>query len=172
MSDEANIAQLDHLRDITAKLADPRKISGCRCEATNRRRQAVLLGVRLDPFARDGVTGNVDGAGVPPGGGRSPFIQNIRKNAVFLITPIVEVDGHDRVVDSWNYKKANPDKPLPDLVYWGHYVQHDNNRDGIAMGLKLSQMMMQDFFYWHPQVLHDLHESDSISLRFYGNGPV
>src|SRR5579863_9187152 len=27
VSDEANIAQLDHLRDITAKLADPRKIT-------------------------------------------------------------------------------------------------------------------------------------------------
>src|SRR6202162_6160441 len=101
----------------------------------------------------------------------SPFIQNIRKNAVFLITPIVEVDGHDRVVDSWNYKKANPDKPQPGLVYWGHYVQHDNNRDGIAMGLKLSQMMMQDFFYWHPQVLHDLHESIPYLYVSTGTGP-
>src|SRR5215475_8726349 len=27
VSDESNIAQLDHLRDVTAKLADPRKIS-------------------------------------------------------------------------------------------------------------------------------------------------
>ena len=70
VSDEANIAQLDHLRDITAKLADPRKISDADAKQLDRRRQAVLLGVRLDPFARDGIAGNVDGIGVPPGGGR------------------------------------------------------------------------------------------------------
>jgi hypothetical protein len=171
VSDEANIAQLDHLRDITAKLADPRKITDA---------DALQLIAGGKPFYWASGSIHSPETGSPEmlmelayrlAVEDTPFIQNIRKNAVFLITPIVEVDGHDRVVDSWNYKKANPDKPQPDLVYWGHYVQHDNNRDGIAMGLKLSQMMMQDFFYWHPQVLHDLHESIPYLYVSTGTGP-
>jgi hypothetical protein len=101
----------------------------------------------------------------------TPTIQYIRKNVIFLITPIVEVDGHDRMVDWANYRKTYPDKPQPDLVYWGHYVQHDNNRDSIAMGLKLSQVMMKNFLDWHPQVLHDLHESIPYLYISTGTGP-
>ena len=171
VSDEANIAQLDHLRDITAKLADPRKITDAEAK------QLISVG---KPFYWASGSIHSPETGSPEmlmelayrlAVEDTPFIQNIRKNAIFLITPIVEVDGHDRMVDSWNYKKANPDKPQPDLVYWGHYVQHDNNRDGIAMALKLSQMMMQTFFTWHPQVLHDLHESVPYLYVSTGTGP-
>src|SRR5690348_1861093 len=171
VSDESNISQLDKLRDITAKLADPRKISDA---------DAAQLISTGKPFYWASGSIHSPETGSPEmlmelayrlAVEETPFIQYIRKNAIFLITPVVEVDGHDRMVDSWNYKKANPDKPQPDLVYWGHYVQHDNNRDGIAMGLKLSQMMMQTFFYWHPQVLHDLHESVPYLYVSTGTGP-
>ena len=29
----------------------------------------------------------------------SPFIQKIRKDSIIIITPIAEMDGHDRMVD-------------------------------------------------------------------------
>jgi len=72
----------------------------------------------------------------------SPLIQNIRKNMVVLITPASEVDGRDRQVDVYNYRKENPGKPAPNLIYWGKYVAHDNNRDGMSMALALSRNMM------------------------------
>jgi Zinc carboxypeptidase len=171
VSDESNIAQLDSLRGITAKLADPRKITDADAK------QLIATG---KPFYWASGSIHSPETGSPEmlmelayrlAVEDTPFIQHIRKNAIFLITPVVEVDGHDRMVDSWNYKKANPDKPQPDLVYWGHYVQHDNNRDGLGMGLKLSQMMMQQFLYWHPQVLHDLHESVPYLYVSTGTGP-
>src|SRR5579872_2633286 len=37
----------------------------------------------------------------------SPLIENIRKNSVVLITPVLEVDGRDREVDVYNYSKAH-----------------------------------------------------------------
>jgi hypothetical protein len=171
VSDEANIAQLDRLREITGKLSDPRKINDTDLQ------QLIASG---KPFYWASGSIHSPESGSPEmlmelayrlAVEDTPLIQNIRKNTVFLITPIVEVDGHDRMVDWANYKKANPGKPLPDLVYWGHYVQHDNNRDSIAMGLKLSQMMMQTFLSWHPQVLHDLHESIPYLYVSTGTGP-
>src|SRR5580704_10053474 len=171
VSDEANIAQLDHLREITAKLADPRKITDADAQ------QLISLG---KPFYWASGSIHSPESGSPEmlmelayrlAVEDTPFIQRIRKNTVFLITPIVEVDGHDRMVDWANYRKAYPDKPQPDLVYWGHYVQHDNNRYSIAMGLKLSQVIMQNFLDWHPQVLHDLHESIPYLYISTGTGP-
>jgi hypothetical protein len=171
VSDEANLAQLDHLKEITAKLADPRKITDAQAQ------QLISSG---KPFYWASGSIHSPESGSPEmlmelayrmAVEDTPLMQNIRKNEVFLITPIVEVDGHDRMVDWANYRKAYPDKPQPDLVYWGHYVQHDNNRDSIAMGLKLSQVMMKEFLDWHPQVLHDLHESIPYLYISTGTGP-
>jgi hypothetical protein len=89
----------------------------------------------------------------------SPYIRNIRDNLITLITPIVEVDGRDREVDIFKWHMAHPDETYPNLLYWGHYVAHDNNRDAMGMTLKLSQNVMNTFVDNHAQVLHDLHES-------------
>lgn len=56
-------------------------------------------------------------------------------------------------------------------MYWGHYVAHDNNRDGIAQALQLSKVQMKNFLNWHPQVLHDLHESVPFLCISPGIGP-
>jgi hypothetical protein len=171
VSDPQNIAQLDHYKDITAKLADPRKITPD---------EAAELEKTGKPFYW--LSGSIHS---PETGSPemlmelayrlavedSPMIDQIRKNVIVLITPVLEVDGRDREVDLYNWEKANPDKAAPSLIYWGHYVAHDNNRDGIAMALHLSQIQMKTFFTWHPQVLHDLHESIPFLYISTGTGP-
>ncbi|HVI73063.1 MAG TPA: M14 family zinc carboxypeptidase, partial [Pyrinomonadaceae bacterium] len=89
----------------------------------------------------------------------SPYIKAIRDNMVTLITPVVEVDGRNRMVDVYNWHLAHPNQNWPGLVYWGHYVAHDNNRDAIGLSLKLTRNVMNTYLAWKPQVLHDLHES-------------
>ena len=78
---------------------------------------------------------------------------------VTLITPVVEVDGSDRMVDVYQWHKAHPGDNYPRLLYWGHYVAHDNNRDAMAMTLDLTNTVLSTYLDWHAQVLHDLHES-------------
>ncbi|MFZ0702007.1 MAG: M14 family zinc carboxypeptidase [Candidatus Acidiferrales bacterium] len=171
ISDEQNIAQLDHYKDITAKLADPRKITP---------EEAADLEKTGKPFYW--LSGSIHS---PETGSPemlmelayrlavedSPMIDQIRKNVIVLITPVLEVDGRDREVDLYNWEKANPNKAAPSLIYWGHYVAHDNNRDGIAMALTLSKIQMKTFLTWHPQVLHDLHESIPFLYISTGTGP-
>ena len=72
----------------------------------------------------------------------SAYIRNIRDNLITLITPVVEVDGRDRVVDLYNYRKKYPDRTVPNLLYWGKYVAHDNNRDAMGMQLKLTENVL------------------------------
>ena len=89
----------------------------------------------------------------------APYIKYIRSHMIVLITPVVEVDGRDRMVDIYKWHKANPGKDWPRLVYWGHYVAHDNNRDAMGMTLDLTRNVLDTYLDWHAQVLHDLHES-------------
>jgi hypothetical protein len=171
VSDEANIRNLDRLKEITAKLADPRKLSDA---------DADKLIAEGKPFYW--LSGSIHS---PETGSpemlmeiayrlaveETPYIQNIRKNAVVMITPVLEVDGRDREVDVYNYTKANPDKQSPGLIYWGNYVQHDNNRDSMGLGLALSKEQLKTFLEYHPQVLHDLHESEPFLYASTGTGP-
>ncbi len=89
----------------------------------------------------------------------APYIKYIRSHMIVLITPVVEVDGRDRMVDIYRWHKAHPNEMWPHLLYWGHYVAHDNNRDAMGMTLDLTRNVLDTYLKWHAQVLHDLHES-------------
>jgi len=89
----------------------------------------------------------------------SPYIRSIREHVITLITPVVEVDGRDRMVDVYRWHLAHPKATQPRLAYWGHYVAHDNNRDAMGLTLSLSRQVLDTYLGWHAQVLHDLHES-------------
>ena len=65
----------------------------------------------------------------------SPFIQTIRNNVIVVLTPASEVDGREKLVDGQRAQRGRP-AAIRGLAYWGHYVQHDNNRDGIGVGLR------------------------------------
>jgi hypothetical protein len=102
----------------------------------------------------------------------TPFIQRIRDNVITLITPVIEVDGREKQVDTYyfNKKRASGDARLP-LMYWGKYVQHDNNRDGMGQFLELTKAVTRVTLDWHPTILHDLHEAQTYLYTSTGTGP-
>src|SRR6266852_3233692 len=171
VGDEDSIAKLDRYKAITAKLADPRGITDAEAE--------TLIGEGMAFYWASGSIHSTE-TGSPEmlmelayrlAVEETPFVQAIRKNVIVLITPALEVDGRDRMVDAYNYRKANPGKNVPPLVYWGHYVAHDNNRDGLGMALALSRNQMKTFLEYHPTILHDLHESVPFLYTSTGTGP-
>ncbi|HKY97161.1 MAG TPA: M14 family zinc carboxypeptidase [Gemmatimonadaceae bacterium] len=102
----------------------------------------------------------------------APYVKNIRDNVITLITPIVEVDGRDRVVDIFRWHMAHPNETYPNLIYWGKYVAHDNNRDAMGVTLKLTENVLNTYVGWKAQVLHDLHESGYFLYdNTVGDGP-
>jgi hypothetical protein len=102
----------------------------------------------------------------------SPHVKAIRSGVITLITPVLEVDGRDRMVDVMLESRALKvgDRGMP-LVYWGKYTAHDNNRDAMVLSQKLTQNVMKIFLDWHPIVAHDLHESVSFMYASTGTGP-
>jgi len=172
IADEATIKSIDKYRDMLGELTDPRK-------TTEARAQQLLHTAKPIYYA-------ISGMHSPETGGaemlnelayrliveETPFIQNIRNNVITLITPVIEVDGREAEVDTYyfNKKRAQGDARLP-LMYWGKYVQHDNNRDGMGQFLKLTQTVTKEQLEWHPTVMHDLHEAQTYLYASTGTGP-
>src|SRR6476661_1076245 len=161
VASEKLLAKLDENRARLAKLADPRTINLDDSEADK------LVSQSFPIYYITGAIHSTE-TGSPTAlmelayrlaVDDSAYVKSIRENVVTLITPVVEVDGRDRMVDIYNWHLAHPGENVPPLIYWGHYVAHDNNRDAIGLSLKLTRNVLNTFIGWKAQVLHDLHES-------------
>ena len=170
IADPTTLADLDAYREVTRRLADPRGLGEAEARALIARGKPIY---HLTGSIHSGETGSpemlmelayrlvVD---------EGPMIRGIREREITLITPVLEVDGRDRMVDVYEYGR-NHGGLRPPLVYWGRYTAHDNNRDGIVLSQVLSRNILAGYFEWHPTVLHDLHESVPFLYTSTGTGP-
>lgn len=170
IADSATIANLDRYRGITAALADPRRLSADSARALIGAGKAIYYASGSIHSPETGSPEMLMELAYRLAVEDTPLIRQIRDSVITLITPVTEVDGRDRQVDVYRYRKANRNIG-PGLIYWGKYTAHDNNRDGIVMSQVLTRTMMKAFFDWHPTVLHDLHESVPFLYTSTGTGP-
>jgi Zinc carboxypeptidase len=161
ISSPENLKNLEENRARLAKLADPRTIKLDDEEADRIVAQALPVYY---------ITGTIHSpeTGAPTAlmelayrlaVDESPYLREIRDGMITLITPVVEVDGRDRMVDIYRWHLSHPKDFYPPLIYWGKYVAHDNNRDAMGVTLKLTENVLNTYVGWRAQVLHDLHES-------------
>src|SRR5437588_3902052 len=171
VSDEANLARLDRYKETNSKLADPRGLSDAEAQKLISEGKPIYWADGSIHSPETGAPEMLMELAYQLAVEETPFIQKIRKDSIVMITPIVEVDGHDRMVDVYLQHKKHPDdQPYP-LVWWVHYVAHDNNRDNLGVNLALSRNMLKNFLEWHPTVMHDLHESVPYLYIMTGTGP-
>src|ERR1051326_3304321 len=172
VADEATIKSLDRYKGMLGALTDPRK-------TTEEEARALVKTAKPIYWA-------VSGMHSPETGGpemlmelayrlaveETPFIRAIRSNVITFITPVIEVDGREKQVDTYyfNKKRAQGEQRLP-LMYWGKYVAHDNNRDGMGQFLELTRAVTRTVLEWHPTFLHDLHEAQTYLYASTGTGP-
>lgn len=170
IADEETLKNLDKYKADLAALGDPRKTSEAQAQNIIKTSKPIYW-----------VTSGIHS---PETGGpemlielayrlaveETPFIQKIRNNMITFITPVLEVDGREKMVDTYYYGKKTGN-PRPPMIYWGKYVAHDNNRDGMGQYLKLTQAITENVLEWHPTVLHDLHEAQSYLYVSTGTGP-
>ncbi len=168
ISSPSNIKNLEKYRRISAKLADPRTISGdaelndlikngktivsIACSIHSTEIVASQMSMNL---AYDLATANdVD-------------TKEILDNTILLLIPSHNPDGIQIVAD-W-YKKTLGTKSEgtspPELYH--HYAGHDDNRDWFMLNLKETQAITDLFWkQWYPQLVYDVHQQGSNASRF------
>jgi len=99
---------------------------------------------------------------------KSPFVQNILDNVVFLLLPSANPDGQVMVVDWYNQNVGTEYEasPLPWLYH--KYVGHDNNRDAFMLTQVESRFITRVLYEeWYPQVFLDEHQMGSSGPRIF-----
>ena len=175
VADEALLDRLDDNKRLLAQLADPRT-------TTPQQAKTVLDDAVPVYYTMGGLHSPEMG---PPemlpelayrlAVSDDPMVRRIRENVVTIINPVSEPDGRDRQVD-WYYRytrgRLNRNDGFPgSSPYWGSYVYHDNNRDGLQISQQLTKAVNNVYFDWHPTVMHDLHESVALLYVSTGTGP-
>ncbi|TVP76106.1 MAG: hypothetical protein EA352_06495 [Gemmatimonadales bacterium] len=171
-SDEATLESLDEHKALMQRLSDPRGVS-------EEEAARIISEVKPLYWATGAIHSSETGSpemlmeliyrlAVDEG----QFIRDIRENLIVMITPVVEPDGRNKVVDVHMAPRRNPDGTNPSrTVFWGQYVYHSNNRDGMALTLNLSRAITGTYLEYMPLVVHDLHESASYLYTSTGRGP-
>lgn len=181
IASEEIISDLDRYRDYLHELTDPRSTSESRArELQELARPIYWITTGLHSGERGGPEMTMELA-YRLIVDESDFIRGIRENVITFITPVLEVDGRERMVDTFHFnqvqdslweaedREGNPPR-LP-LVYWGKYVAHDNNRDGMGQFLALTRNTTKIALDWKPTIMHDLHEAATLLYSSTGTGP-
>ncbi len=172
VADEQTLADIDDYKERLRRLGDPRNLTEAEAQE--------LIGTAKPIYWATGAIHSTE-TGSPEmlmelvyrlATGESEFIREIRDNLIFMTMPVTEVDGRAKEVDVAMAPRIDPDGNYPTrLLYWGKYVAHDNNRDGMSLSLRLSQIATRTFLEYQPTVFHDLHESASHLYVSTGRGP-
>ena len=172
VADEATIKQIDKYKGMIASLTDPRRTTEDQAQQLIRTAKPIYWITSGMHSTENGGPEMLIELPYRLAVSEMPFIQQIRNNVITIITPVIEVDGREKQVDTYyfNKKRAQGDARLP-LMYWGKYVAHDNNRDGMGQFLALTRNVTKTFLEWKPTVMHDLHEQSTYLYASTGTGP-
>jgi len=172
ISDEETINHLDRYKKINARLADPRKLTEAEAQTLIEKAKPMYWATGAMHSGETGSPEMLMELAYRLAVDEGTFIRTIRDNAIVMMTPVLEVDGREKQVDLAMAKRLDKKGNYPTrLLYWGKYVAHDDNRDNLGLALDLSKHLMKTFLGFHPQVLHDLHESVSHLYISTGTGP-
>jgi zinc carboxypeptidase len=176
IADEAGIAALEQLKAATAALADPRRTdaaAAARLIADARPIYYLNAGLHSD---ETGSTESVLELAYRLAVSEQPMIRRIRENVLVLINPVANPDGRDKQVDwFYRYLKGKTDQatlPRQAPPYWSKYAMVDINRDAHQQVHETTKAVFRMLFTWHPQVIHDLHESIALLLTWNGTNPI
>jgi hypothetical protein len=99
---------------------------------------------------------------------KSPYVQNILDNVVFLLAPSVNPDGQVLVIDWYNKNVGGEFEFAPMPWLYHHYVGHDNNRDAYMLTQKETQYVTKVLYEdWFPLVFLDEHQKGSGGSRIF-----
>jgi hypothetical protein len=162
----ANLANLEHYRQINLKLADPRGLEAAAVDALVAEGKAVVCqsmslhaseigGTQTAPeLAYDLLTKN------------DAETKLILDNVIFLMVPCFNPDGEIMLTDWYNKWLGTEYEGCNQPWLYHKYVGHDNNRDAYAMNMPEGQYMGKILFRdWKPQAYQDHHHMMTDTAR-------
>ena len=166
VSSEANIRNLDRIKEISTRLADPRGLTDA--EPLIREGKAIAL-----------VTCNIHSSEIASSQMAMEWLYALATandaetkrrldNVVLLLVPSLNPDGQIMITDYYRKYLGTQYEGgrLPWLYH--HYVGHDNNRDWFMLTQKETKALSHAVYQeWHPQLFVDEHQMGMDGPRMF-----
>jgi hypothetical protein len=162
-----NIRNLEAIRRVSARLADPGSIRSAAELETLIRQGKTIVSISCSIHSTEIVASQMSmnfAYGLASANDAGTL--EILKNTVLILIPSSNPDGIDIVADWYRktvgtrYEGTNP----PELYH--HYAGHDNNRDWFMLNLRESQNITRLYWQeWFPQIVYDIHQQGQAGSR-------
>ena len=167
ISDPANLAQLDHYKDVSRRLALARGISDEQARQMTREMKPIVHidgGLHATEVANHQHTIQL---GYDLAASEEPEFKAIRANLIVELWFSINPDGQT-IVSDWYMKNVGTPyevSPLPWL--YQEYVGHDNNRDGYMLNMLESREITKATLETEPILFYTQHQSAPFPGRIY-----
>ena len=168
----ANWAQIDNLKGILRKLADPRQVASddearflaSQGKAVYWMSPAIHSTERTSPEV-------IARLGYRLASSNDAWTLRLLDNVIVVLEGTINPDGLDLVTD-WYYQYKDTPYAASNPPYYGKYINHDNNRDFLGQQIAETRANTAARFEWNPTVYHDLHEAQDFLYMSPGPDPT
>ena len=168
ISSAENIKNLEKLRQINAKLANPNSIKDTAELENLLKNGKTVVSISCSIHSTEIVASQMSmNLAYELATATDADTKEILDNTILLLIPSPNPDGID-IVANWYRKtlgtKSEGTAP-PELYH--HYAGHDDNRDWFMLNLRETQAITRTFWQeWFPQIVYDVHQQGQNSSRF------
>jgi hypothetical protein len=168
ISSEENLAQLDHWKNISRRLALARDLSDEEARRLAREGKAVIW---IDSGLHSSEVAHAQHAPLLAYHmvtDESEETRRIRDDVILLLMPVMNPDGQDIVVN-WYREQLGTDWETTGSPWVYHqYVGHDINRDWYMILQQETRNLASVLYHeWHPQVLMNHHQAAPFPARIH-----
>ena len=168
ISSEANLKNLDRIREVQRLLADPRRLKAEDEAKLLEEARAVLFvtcGLHSSEVAATQMSMELayDLATKDDAATRE-----ILDHCVIVLIPCANPDGLDLVIDWYEQTLGTPWEGVSMPWLYQKYIGHDNNRDWFMLTQKETRVLTKQLYEeWFPVILYDIHQMGNSGARFF-----
>jgi hypothetical protein len=168
ISSAENIKNLEKLRQINAKLADPNSVKDAAELETLIKNGKTIVSISCSIHSTEIVASQMSmNLAYELATATDDVTKEILENTVLLLIPSPNPDGIDIVADWYRKTLGTKSEGTTPPELYHVYAGHDDNRDWFMMNLSETQAVTKFFWQeWFPEIVYDVHQQGQNSSRF------
>jgi Zinc carboxypeptidase. len=168
ISSKANLAKIDHYKEISQTLAHPKGITKELAKQLSAKGKAIVdLSGGLHASEVAGAQHIITLADQIISEADTPKFKAILDNVILVLWPSLNPDGQDIIANWYMSNVGTPYETARTPWLYQKYVGHDNNRDAYMLNMLESRVVGRTWREWEPNIIHVHHQSSPFPTRIW-----